>query len=92
MNKKNIAIILELVPIISAIISFTFIMLDLNSEIIRIIISVTTITSFIGFVFFFIGRKLNKENLTVLILGILDWISTLYVIALYTIVIFIFGL
>ena len=92
MNKKNIAIILELVPIISAIISFTFIMLDLNSEIIRIIISVTTITSFIGFVFFFIGRKLNKENKTVLILGILDWISTLYVIALYTIVIFVFGL
>ena len=56
------------------------------------IITEATFTSFFGFVFFFIGRKLNKESKIVRILGIFDWLATFYVIALYTIVIFIFGL
>ncbi len=91
-NKKKIAILLELVPIISAILSFVFIIIDYNSEITNMIITEATFTSFLGFVFFFIGRRLNKESKIVRILGIFDWFATFYVIALYTIVIFIFGL
>ena len=88
MNKKNIAIILEIIPIISAPISYILITSPYNSKIAKFLI----LTSFLGFVFFFIGRKLNKENKVVKVLGILDWLATLYVVLLYTIVIFIFGL
>lgn len=92
MNKRKIAILLELVPIISSVLSFILIKLDNNPKIIIWIIAITILLSFFGFVFFFIGRKLAKENKIVRILGIFDWIATLYVIFLYTIAISVFGL
>ena len=92
MNKKTIAIILELVPLVSAIISFIFIILPYNSEIIKHTVGITTVLSFFGFVFFFIGKNFGKENKMIRILGIFDWLATIYVILLYTIVIFSFGL
>ncbi len=92
MNKKNVAIFVQLVPIISAIISFILIEISYDAELITWIIYITTILAFFGFVFFFIGRKLCKKDKVVQILGILDWLSTIYVILLYVFAIFAFGL
>ncbi len=92
MNKKTIAIILKLIPLVSTIISFIFIVLPYDSEIIKRIVGITTVLSFFGFVFFFIGKNLSKENKLIRVLGIFDWLATIYVILLYTIVIFSFGL
>ena len=92
MKKRTVAIILELVPIISALISFIFIKISYDAELITWIIYLTTLLSFLGFIFFFIGRKLYKKDKTVRILGILDWLCTIYVIMLYILAIFAFGL
>ena len=92
MDKKNAAIFVQLVPIISAIISFILIKISYDAELITWIIYITTILAFFGFVFFFIGRKLCKKDKVVQILGILDWLSTVYVILLYVFAIFSFGL
>ena len=92
MNKKTIAIILELIPIISAITSFILIASHYDVTIARHIIKITIILSFIGFIFFLIGRKIIKKDKLVKILGILDLFATLYVILLYLIAFFSFGL
>lgn len=92
MNKKNITIFLEIIPIVSAIIATVLIKSSYNSAIVTQTILVTIILAFLGFIFFFIGKKLCKENKLVRILGILDLISTLYIIILYTIVFLVFGL
>lgn len=92
MNKKNIAITLELVPIISSILSLVLIVLKYNSSLIKTTITITILLSFFGFILFFVGRKLAKENKIVRILGIFDWLATIYVILLYLIAIFSFGL
>lgn len=91
-KEKIIAILLELVPIISALISFISIISKYNSKLISVVITITMMLSFFGFVFFLIGRKLVKEDKIIKILGVLDLISTIYVIILYTLVIFVFGL
>ena len=88
MKRKIITIILQLIPIVSAPISYILITSPYNSKITKI----TILFAFLGFVFFFIGRKLDKESKIVKVLGILDWLATLYVILLYIMVIFIFGL
>ena len=88
MNKKIIAIIIELIPIISAPISYILVISPNNSKMAKL----TILIAFFGFLFFFIGRKLNKDSRLVKVLGILDLLATLYVILLYTIVIFVFGL
>ena len=41
--------------------------------------------AFFGFVFFFVGRSMGKEDKTVKILGILDIFATISVIAIYII-------
>ena len=92
MMKKTIAIILEVIPLFSAVISFMLIKLNNNSELLKYAIMITMSLAFFGFIFFFVGKKLNKTDKIVQILGILDWLATVYVIVLYTIVIFSFGL
>ena len=66
--------------------------LNNNSELLKHAITITMLLAFFGFIFFFVGKKLNKTDKIVQILGILDLLATLYVIVLYTIVIFSFGL
>ena len=92
MKKKVIAIILEIIPIVSAIVSAVFILIPYGSDKLSVIIPLITLVAFLGFVFFFIAKKLCKKSKLVKVLGILDWISTLYVIVLYIIAIFSFGL
>ena len=91
MNKKTIAIIVESVPIFSTVLSIIFLILP-GSNISSKIMPIVTLIAFLGFIFFFVGRKLKKEDKVVKILGILDIFSTVYVIILYTIAVFSFGL
>lgn len=92
MNKKTIALLIEAIPVVSAVVSFLLIMLPLDSDLVRQVIMLTTVLAFLGFVFFFVGRKLAKGEKTVRILGAFDWLSTLSIVALYTLAIFSFGL
>ena len=92
MNRKNIVIIAEIVPIISAILSLVFLLLPNGSNLISKIMPAVTLVAFLGVIFFFIGRKFCKENKIVKILGIFDILSTVYVIILYIMAVFNFGL
>lgn len=92
MKKKTIAIILEMIPIISIIISFILIRLPYNTKVIKLVIAITFLLSFLGIVFFFVGRKIDKRDKIVRIFGKLDCIVTLFIIIFYILVIFIFGL
>ena len=92
MRKRTIAIVLELIPVISAPVSYILIFSKLDSEPVRQVIMFTTLLAFLGFVFFFIGRKLAKTDKAVKVLGILDWLATVSVIGFYVLAIFSFGL
>ena len=92
MGKKRIAVILEIIPVISAVVTILLLFSDWDSEPIRKIIWVTMLLAFLGFVFFFIGRGLAKGDRLVRALGILDWLATICVIGLYVLAIFSFGL
>ncbi|MCR5700739.1 MAG: hypothetical protein K6G76_01195 [Lachnospiraceae bacterium] len=92
MNKKIIAIVTELVPLISAITTYSLIVAGPNTALVRGIIDVTMLFAFLGFVFCIIGRKLAKEDRLVRVLGVLDCITPLLVIGFYVVVIFVFGL
>ncbi|MBR4760621.1 MAG: hypothetical protein IK078_10815 [Lachnospiraceae bacterium] len=83
MNKKVTAIILEIIPIISAPLSYLLIVSAMDSRPVRAVIAVTMALAFFGFVFFFIGRKLAKEEKVVRILGIFDILTTVAVIGFY---------
>ena len=85
MNKKIIAIIAELIPIVSTVTSYTLIVSNIDSGLIRNVITVTMVLAFLGFAFFFIGRKLSKEDKAVRVLGILDLLMPLLVIGFYVI-------
>ena len=90
--KKTIAILLEILPIVSAPLAYLLVISDYNSPLIRAVIGITFLIAFLGFVFFLIGRKLAKDDKIVRILGIFDWLATLFIVAIYVIAIFNFGL
>ena len=92
MNKKKLAVILEIIPIVSAVASYLLVVSPLDSGLIRTIIGITFLLAFLGFAFFFVGRKLAKEEKIVRILGVFDWLATLSVIAFYILAIFLFSL
>ena len=85
MNKKTVAVIVEIIPLVSAVVSYALLVSKLDSALIRNTISVTFLLAFLGFVFFFIGRKLAKESRAVPILGIFDWLATIFIIAIYVV-------
>ena len=92
MKKKTLAIILEAIPILSAVVSIGLILSPYNSAPIRGIISAGVLLAFLGFAFFFIGRRLEKGDRAVRILGIFDWLATASIIVLYALAIISFGL
>ena len=83
MDKKNIVITAKLIPVISAVLSYLLILGPFRAAWISKVTGVTVILAFLGVVFFFIGRRMAKENKAVKILGILDILSTVSMIALY---------
>ncbi len=61
MKKKNLAIILEIIPIISAIVAISLIFsLNETKGFQKVIINITTLLGFLGFVFFIVGHKLAR--------------------------------
>ena len=86
MNKKILAVALELIPIISAPLAIISIFSNIDSQIIRSLIGACTLLALFGFVFFFIGRKIAKEEKIVRVLSILDILATVAIIVLYALV------
>ena len=82
MNRK-IIITIKLIPVISVILSYILILGPFHSELTKDISGVTVMLAFLGFAFFFIGRKIAKEDKLVKILGIMDILSTVSIAALY---------
>lgn len=92
MNKKIIAIVMELIPVVSAVVSFYLFTTSKDSALIRKTLLVSVVLALLGIVFFILGRKLAGEDKTVRILGLLDLTASIYVIVFYVLVIFSFGL
>ncbi|MBQ6569831.1 MAG: hypothetical protein IJL87_06205 [Clostridia bacterium] len=92
MVKKTVAIVLEIIPIASAITFFTLFFSPYDSQLVRTIINITVAPALLGFVFFFIGRALVKKDKAVLILGIFDWLATVSVIGFYILAILSIGM
>lgn len=92
MSKKTIAVIAELIPVVSAVVSFVLLAVSYDSELIRQVIQITMILAFLGFVFPFVGRKVANGDRTVRVIGLFDWAATLSVVVLYVLAIFSFGL
>ena len=76
MNKRTILILIKLIPVVSAALSFILIFSNAQA------------VAFLGFAFFFAGRKAAKEDKTLKILGILDILSTVSIIVFYAVVFF----
>ena len=83
MSKKIIAIVLELIPVISAVVSFYLFNTSKDSALIRRTLLISFLLALLGIVFFFVGRSLGKGDKTVKILGIFDIFATVSVIAIY---------
>ena len=92
MNRKTAAVLMEIIPILSAAVSFPLILSAYDSALIQRVISITMLLAFLGFLFFIIGRKLAKEDKLVRILGVLDLLATVCVVVFYILAIFSFGL
>ena len=92
MNRKTAAILVEIIPILSAAVSFPLILSAYDSAMVRRVISITMLLAFLGFLFFIIGRKLAKKDRLVRILGVLDLLATVCVVGVYILAIFSFGL
>ena len=86
MDKRKAAIILELIPIVSALISLLLIVSPLDSGAVATIIAITMLLASFGFVFFILGHVLAKGDKAVKVLGIFDWLATAYVIGVYVLV------
>ncbi len=92
MNKKTLAVILEIIPIVSTIVFFIITFSNMNSVLLKTINAVAVVVALLGFVFFIIGRILGKGSKPALFLGILDILCTATVVGFYTLAIFLFGL
>ncbi len=83
MNKNTFLVIVKMIPVISAAASFILILGPFSAAWVSKVTGVTVILAFLGFVFFFIGRKHAREDNALKILGILDILSTVSIAALY---------
>ena len=80
MYRKIIAIIIESIPVASAVIAHTLIFTSAQAQKLT---NVTVLLAFLGFVFYFIGRRLDGQDRTVKILGKLDLFATASIVLLY---------
>lgn len=92
MEKKTIVTIVKLIPVISCIVSYILIFGSFNAEWVSKVTGVTVILAFLGFAFFFAGRRLAKEDRLIRALGILDILSTVSIVVLYALAAISFGL
>lgn len=92
MNKKNTALILEIIPIISTAAFFIITYSKMDSALLKTINTAAVIIALLGLPAFIAGRILAKESKPVKILGILDILCTAAVIGFYILAFFVFGL
>ena len=92
MKKRTKAILIELIPIVSVISALLLLKRDTDSPFLKIITAVAFIFAFFGFLAFFIGRKLAREDKTVKILGVLDWIATAIIVGIYALAFFVMAI
>ena len=92
MNRRNAALLLELIPVLSAVLFFVLIGASPDTDLARKLITAFMLPVLLGFVFFLEGRKLAGEDRAVRILGILDLLATASVIGLYFLAAISFGL
>ena len=92
MTKRTTAIVLESIPIVSVISALLLLKRDTDSPLLRMITMVVFILAFFGFAAFFIGRKLEREDKTVKILGVLDWIATVVIVGIYALAFFVMAI
>ncbi len=92
MGKKLVAIVLELIPVVSAVASFYLFNTSKDAGLIRRTLLISFLIALLGIAFFFVGRKLAGDDKAVRILGLIDLVASIYVIVFYILVIFSFGL
>ena len=90
--KKTIAIVVELIPIVSAVVAFVLIAAPHDTAVTRHLVALGFIFAFFGFVAALIGRSLCKGDKTVKILSIFDWLATLSVWITYILAAVAFGM
>jgi thiol-disulfide isomerase/thioredoxin len=88
MDRKTVLTIIELIPPVSAVLAFILIFTSAQAGWLT---TAAVLLGFFGFVFFFIGRKTAKEDKTLKILGWLDLLSTVAIIALYVLAMAVFA-
>ena len=92
MKNRTAVILLKLIPVIAAPLAYILMILPASSKAVGNIIAILTLLGFLGFAFFFIGRKHFREDKAVRILSILDILATLIVVGIYIIAMMVFGL
>ena len=93
--KKTAARILELIPVLAALVFFYVFYIGISwhaGSWLEYVGPVSVLLSLPGFIFFFIGRKLAPDDGITRILGVFDILATVSVIGFYAIAIFSFGL
>ena len=83
---------MELIPILSVISALLLLKRDTDTPFLRMITAVAYIFAFFGFGAFFIGRKLAREDKTVKILGVMDWIATAIIVGTYALAFFVMAI
>ncbi|SMC68318.1 hypothetical protein SAMN06296952_2204 [Oscillospiraceae bacterium] len=91
-SKRKIALALEALPVICAPLSYLLMVNKADNSIVRGIIGIATVIAFFGFVFCIIGRKMVKGDKAIAVLGILDILATIFILGIYVIAVFSFGL
>ena len=92
MKNRTAVILLKLIPVIAAPLAYILMIFPASSKAFGNIIAILTLLGFLGFAFFFIGRKHFREDKAVRILSILDILATLIVVGIYIIAMMVFGL
>ena len=92
MKNRTAVILLKLIPVVSAPLAYILMTSHTSSNAAGNILAVFTLLGFLGFAFFFIGRKHFREDKAVRILSILDILATVIIIGIYVIAIMVFGL
>ncbi len=90
--KKSLAITIETIPVIAAILSIGLIVSPLSSSVVKGVINISTILAFMGFIFFIVGRKIDKEDKAVRVMSIAALLSGICMVAFYIAAIMVFGL
>ncbi len=83
---------MELIPLVSVVVSFYLIIAGKFSGTDRTVIYITFFLAFLGFIPFIVGRKIAGQYRIVQLLGILDLVTTIYVIGFYVLAALSFGL